>query len=1036
MSSYPGAIDSAASLYSPVDAFSTKPLETTTTGAVLIGDSAISVVTTTGGFAASYGVLSIDDELIVYTSKTGSQFTGCVRGAFGTAAAAHSNGAAVKANMVAGFISALQSAVLAIENELGTAAARNYIVKNGAVTVTGLKTFQDGAEFGTGTKAGTGLVRLPNLGAVKWRKQDNSGDLGIALNASNHLAMDAVIDFAAGQTFGAFSYPDASTVAKGIVQIDAVGGLAVAGGVVSLADTAVVPGTYTKTTVDQKGRVTAGASLAAGDLPSHTHTASDITAGSLPFTIQNNGATVGTRRALNLIQGANIGLTFLDVPASDRVNVTVALASVPAHTHAASDITSGTLALTRGGTGADLSTTGPGFLKQAGGGSVVTVTALAAGDIPVLDTSKITTGALALARGGVGASLSATGPGFLKQTGVGAVVTVATLVAGDLPSHTHSGADITSAALHTVLKAAAAIGTRRGINLIEGGNVTLTVADDAGNDRVNVTIAAASGAATHNLLSATHPDTAVGSPVLGDLIAGNATPAWQRVPGNTTATRKFLRQTGTGTVGALPAWDTLVSGDLPAHNHVAADINAGILALARGGTGSDLSATGAGFLKQAGAGSVVTVTTLAAGDIPALDTSKLTTGALALARGGAAADLSGTGPGFLKQAGVGSGVTVAALVAADIPAHDTSKLTSGSLALARGGAGADLSGTGPGFLKQAGVGSVVTVAALASGDLPAHNHTSSQISDATAAATASTVVLRDGSAGANFAYVAANNLWAYLDSHLQSVESGPYGTVGGPYENMLKYSEDFSVGTWDKNGGTCTVVANSIVAPDGNSTADAVTASGTAGLIRQNIAGLVANGQYTFYVWLKVPSGTMTVSLGVLDNGWTTWLVGPTAVTLTTSWQRFKVTGTMTGGATALWVAIGHYTDGWTAGQVFHAWGACLQQGNDPKRGYARTWGYQTMQVLAGVACGPTVISAVNSTDSPLKVRGPGSNLADHTLLEVTAGGELIIAGSTGNGYRFAELMGATNPSGWSGVLKVKNPAGVTAGYILLYSNP
>jgi hypothetical protein len=54
----------------------------------------------------------------------------------------------------------------------------------------------------------------------------------------------------------------------------------------------------------------------------------------------------------------------------------------------------------------------------------------------------------------------------------------------------------------------------------------------------------------------------------------------------------------------------------------------------------------------------------------------------------------------------------------------------------------------------------------------------------------------------------------------------------------------------------------------------------------------------------------------------------------------------------------------------------------------------------------------------------------------VTASGELILAGGTGNGYRLAELMGATNPSGWSGVLKVKNPAGATAGYILLYSNP
>ena len=59
-----------------------------------------------------------------------------------------------------------------------------------------------------------------------------------------------------------------------------------------------------------------------------------------------------------------------------------------------------------------------------------------------------------------------------------------------------------------------------------------------------------------------------------------------------------------------------------------------------------------------------------------------------------------------------------------------------------------------------------------------------------------------------------------------------------------------------------------------------------------------------------------------------------------------------------------------------------------------------------------------------------------HRLLEVTASGELILAGGTGNGYRFAELMGAKNPSGWSGVLKVKNPAGATAGYILLYSNP
>jgi hypothetical protein len=74
-----------------------------------------------GGFAAAYGILSIDDELIVYTAKTATQFTGCQRGAFGTVAASHLTGVPVKANMVSGFITALQSAVLAIENELGTA---------------------------------------------------------------------------------------------------------------------------------------------------------------------------------------------------------------------------------------------------------------------------------------------------------------------------------------------------------------------------------------------------------------------------------------------------------------------------------------------------------------------------------------------------------------------------------------------------------------------------------------------------------------------------------------------------------------------------------------------------------------------------------------------------------------------------------------------------------------------------------------------------------------------------------------------------
>jgi len=48
----------------------------------------------------------------------------------------------------------------------------------------------------------------------------------------------------------------------------------------------------------------------------------------------------------------------------------------------------------------------------------------------------------------------------------------------------------------TASHAGTLIGTRRGLNLIQGTNVTLTVADNAGSERVDVTIDAAGGGGT------------------------------------------------------------------------------------------------------------------------------------------------------------------------------------------------------------------------------------------------------------------------------------------------------------------------------------------------------------------------------------------------------------------------------------------------------------------------------------------------------------------------------------------------------------
>lgn len=51
--------------------------------------------------------------------------------------------------------------------------------------------------------------------------------------------------------------------------------------------------------------------------------------------------------------------------------------------------------------------------------------------------------------------------------------------------------------------------------------------------------------------------------VLGDILYASAADVLSRLGGNVFATRKFLRQLGTGLVSAAPAWDTLVENDLP-----------------------------------------------------------------------------------------------------------------------------------------------------------------------------------------------------------------------------------------------------------------------------------------------------------------------------------------------------------------------------------------------------------------------------------------------------------------------------------------
>lgn len=137
--------------------------------------------------------------------------------------------------------------------------------------------------------------------------------------------------------------------------------------------------------------------------------------------------------------------------------------------------------------------------------------------------------------------------------------------------------------------------------------------------------------------------------VLGDIPYANSTPALTALAGNTTSTKKFLSQTGTGSVSAAPSWTALAKADVglssvedtalstwPGTSNITTlgTVTTGTwnsatkIGLAYGGTNANLSATGgtSQVLKQVSAGAAVTVGQLASSDLSDSSSVVLTTG--------------------------------------------------------------------------------------------------------------------------------------------------------------------------------------------------------------------------------------------------------------------------------------------------------------------------------------------------------------------------------------------------------------------------
>jgi hypothetical protein len=76
------------------------------------------------------------------------------------------------------------------------------------------------------------------------------------------------------------------------------------------------------------------------------------------------------------------------------------------------------------------------------------------------------------------------------------------------------------------------------------------------------------------------------------------------------------------------------------------------------------------------------------------------------------------------------------------------------------------------------------------------------------------------------------------------------------------------------------------------------------------------------------------MSFRLADNAYAGYLAGPTSITLTMAWQRFKITGTLATGQTGLWIVVRQYDsngDDWTTGSIY-LWPAFRSTSSRPAR--------------------------------------------------------------------------------------------------------
>ncbi|MCL8385470.1 DUF2793 domain-containing protein, partial [Xanthobacter aminoxidans] len=137
----------------------------------------------------------------------------------------------------------------------------------------------------------------------------------------------------------------------------------------------------------------------------------------------------------------------------------------------------------------------------------------------------------------------------------------------------------------------------------------------------------------------------------------------------------------------------------------------------------------------------------------------------------------------------------------------------------------------------------------------------------------------------------------------------------GAATNYIRYSNDFAGTGWFKDGGS-TITANAAAAPDGAMTADRCQIASYLGCD----LGTNITSRATFSVWLRSATGANQTVQMYLAYSTPDGVAANQNFTVTTTWQRFTLTGTPPPGVTGFRPVI-------AAGDVY-AWGAQFETGS------------------------------------------------------------------------------------------------------------